>query len=104
MRRIGLTLLVAFLTLTTTYCFLPTAQAGKVKYWHHHAPAQYDKAQFKQAVITSEGTLKLSRQLKPLAALDATHVWDIVEDKDGNLYVATGAEGKVYKVATDGKA
>jgi hypothetical protein len=93
-----------FLPLLLALAILPIAQAGKVKVWHHHAPAQYDKAQFKQAVITSEGTLKLSRQLKPLAALDATHVWDIVEDKDGNLYVATGAEGKVYKVAPDGKA
>ena len=44
-------------------------------------PAHYDKAQLKQAVVSSEGALRLSRQLKPLADLDATHVWDVVEDK-----------------------
>ena len=72
--------------------------------WHQHTPAHYDKAQFKQAVVSSEGAPRLSRQLKPLAGLDATHVWDIVEDQDGNLFVATGDEGKIYKVTPDGKA
>jgi hypothetical protein len=77
--------------------------AGKVKVWDHHAPAHYDKAQFKQAVVSSEGTLRLSRRLRPLADLDAAHVWDVVEDRAGNLFVATGDDGKLFKVAPDGK-
>jgi hypothetical protein len=77
-------------------------QAAKVKVWHHHSPSHHDKAQCKQAVVTNEGALRLSRQVKPLATLDATHVWDIVEDRHGNLFVATGDEGKIYKVAPDG--
>src|SRR5207244_3377453 len=51
----------------------------------------------------SEGTLRLSRRLKPLAGIDAAHVWDVVEDGAGNLLVATGDEGKLYRVTTDGK-
>jgi hypothetical protein len=78
-------------------------QAAKVKVWHHHSPNHHDKSSFKNAVISNEGTLRLSRQLKLLADLDATHVWDVVEDKHGNLFVATGDEGKLYKVASDGK-
>ena len=39
--------------------------AAKVKVWHQHAPAQYDKAQLKQTVVSSEGALRLSRQLRP---------------------------------------
>src|SRR5215469_10896001 len=77
--------------------------AAKVKVWHQHAPGQYDKAQLKQTVVSSEGALRLSRQLRPLAGLDASHVWDVVEDRDGNLYVATGNEGKIYKVPPQGK-
>lgn len=79
------------------------APAAKVKVWHHHAPGHYDKAQFKQAVVSNEGSLRLARQLKPLTGLDATHVWNIVEDKDGNLYVATGEDGRIYKVSTSGE-
>jgi sugar lactone lactonase YvrE len=83
---------------------LPAAvHAAKVKVWHHNSPTHYDKAQLKQAVISNEGALRLSHQLKPLAGLQATHVWDVVEDKDGNLFVATGDEGKLYKVTPEGK-
>src|SRR5690349_5050691 len=77
--------------------------AAKVKVWHQHTPAQYEKAQLRQAVVSSEGTLRLSRQLRPLAGLDASHVWDMVEDRAGNLYVATGNEGKIYKVPVEGR-
>src|SRR5438552_7351673 len=84
--------------------FVPAAaQAAKVKVWHHSTPAHFEKARLKHAVISSEGSLRLSRQLKPLATLEATHVWDVVEDKAGNLFAATGDEGKIYKVTPDGK-
>ena len=98
MVRISLSALVALLLAA------PLCPAGKVKVWHHGASSHYGKAQFKGAVVTSEGTLRLSRRLKPLAELDATHVWDVVEDKQGNLIVATGDEGKIYRLAPDGKA
>jgi hypothetical protein len=90
-------------TAAVVLCFPSPAPAAKVKVWHHCTPGPYEKAQLKHAVISSEGALRLSRQLKPLAALDATHVWDVVEDREGNLFVATGDEGKLYKVTPDGK-
>jgi hypothetical protein len=80
------------------------ALAGKVKVWTASTASGYDKAVFKQAVVSNEGALRLSRQLKPLPGVDAAQVWDVAEDKDGNLYVATGGEGKLYKVTPDGKA
>jgi hypothetical protein len=81
----------------------PDCRAAKVKVWHQHAPADYARARLRQAVVSNEGTLRLSRQLRPLADLDATHVWDLAEDGDGNLFAATGDEGKVFKVTPDGK-
>jgi hypothetical protein len=78
--------------------------AAKVKVWYQHTPAQYDTAQLKQVVLSNEGVVRLSRQLRPLAGLDAAHVWDVVEDREGNLFVATGDEGKIYKVSPEGKA
>lgn len=80
-----------------------TAFAAKVKVWYHQKPEHHDKADLKQVVITSEGTLKLARRLKPLADLKAMHVWDMVEDKNGNLFVATGDEGKIFKVTPGGE-
>jgi hypothetical protein len=79
------------------------ARAGKVKVWHHDRSEHFDKAQFKQTVVTNEGAIRLSRQLQPLASLDVAHVWDVVEDKQGNLFVATGNEGKIFLVTPEGK-
>jgi hypothetical protein len=79
------------------------SDAAKIKVWQHNTQSQFDKAQFKQAVVSSEGTLRLSKQTKSLANLQANHVWDIVEDKAGNLIAATGTEGKIFKVDPDGK-
>ena len=81
----ALWLLAVALVLPASYCPLPTASAAKVKVWHHYAPSHYEKAQLKQAVVSNEGALRLAHQLKPLTGLDATHVWNVVEDKDGNL-------------------
>jgi hypothetical protein len=83
---------------------MPGSVAARVKVWHHHSPGHFDKAQFKNTVVTSEGALQLARELKPLAHLDVMHVWDVVEDKHGNLFVATGDEGKIYKITPGGKA
>jgi hypothetical protein len=91
---------VATLSLVTHW--QQTARAAKVKVWQQHTPAHFEKAQFNQAVVSSEGALRLSRRLKPLADIHAAHVWDVVEDAAGNLLVATGDEGKIYKVAPDG--
>src|SRR5438270_13676274 len=78
------------------------AAAGKVKVWQAHAPADYDRATLRGAVVSSEGAVRLSRRLKPLPGLEAEHVWDVTEDKVGNLYAATGDEGKVYKITPAG--
>src|SRR5712692_1883829 len=99
MARLSLPLLILLFALP-----VPRCEAAKVKVWHHHEKAHFDKAQLRQVVISSEGVLRLSRQLRPLAGLEATHVWDLVEDRDGNLFAATGDEGRIYKLAPDGKA
>jgi hypothetical protein len=93
----------ALLTPVVFLMLCSSGQAAKVKVWHHHSQSHYEKAKFKNMVVTSEGALRLSRQLKPFAGLDATHVWDVVEDKQGHLIVATGDAGKIYKVNPEGK-
>ncbi|MBI2805461.1 MAG: hypothetical protein HYX68_10835 [Planctomycetes bacterium] len=80
------------------------ALAAKVKVWAPHQQSNFDKAKFTEAVVTSEGVLRLSRQVKPLAAIDAANVWDLVEDAKGNVYAASGDEGKLFKITPEGKA
>src|SRR5881227_2644976 len=87
---------LAGLALTTA------SDAAKIKVWHQYTQAQFEKAKFHDAVISNEGVIRLSRQLKPLANLAAAHVWSVVEDKQGVLYAATGDEGKLWRVTAEG--
>jgi hypothetical protein len=79
------------------------APAAKVKVWQHNEPAQFENAQFHKAVISDHGVIRLARELKQLADVKSLHVWDLIEDKNGNLFVATGVEGKLFKLSPEGK-
>lgn len=90
--------------ITVALLFPALVVAGKVKTVTASAPAHFDKAQLQQVVVSSEGTVRLARAVKPLGAeIDASRIWDVVEDAAGNLFVATGDEGKIFKIAADGK-
>jgi sugar lactone lactonase YvrE len=91
-----------FWSLVVFLCTAASGEAAKVKVWHHHGQSSYDKAKFNRAVISSEGVLTLSRQLKPLANPSASNVWALAESTAGVLYAATGDEGKIYRVDADG--
>jgi hypothetical protein len=97
MQRSLATLLVFVLLPTSAWC-------GKVKVWNHHQPAHYDKAELKSVVVGSDGSLRLGRQVRPLDGIAADHVWAVVEDSNRNLFVATGNEGKVFKLTPDGQS
>ena len=89
--------LLAVALVITVYSTVP-AEAAKVKVWHQHTAASFDKAKFSKAVVSSDGVISLSRQLKPLANPGVSNVWALAESKDGVLYAATGDDGKVFRV------
>src|SRR5580704_10760171 len=81
------------------------AFASKLKTWHVETHAQYADARFENTVVSDRGAVRLARLLHPLAStkIDAAQIWDMVEDKDGNLYLATGGDGKLLKVTPAGE-
>jgi hypothetical protein len=98
-RLLGIVVLAFLLALPS----VRQAEAARVKMWHHHRPADQERAQRKGVVQGDSGAVRLSRQLSPLAKPDCTHVWSVVGDAAGTLYAATGEEGKVFKVTPAGK-
>ncbi len=83
----------------------PAAFAGKLKTWHVQGQSAYADAHFENAVIGSQGSIRLAQSLSPLAGakFEAGQVWDMVEDREGGLYVATGGDGKLLKISPAGE-
>ncbi|HUO16616.1 MAG TPA: hypothetical protein VMX38_16635 [Verrucomicrobiae bacterium] len=54
--------------------------------------------------IRSTGGLELAPSFKQLYATPSTYIWAIAADDAGNVYAATGAPARVYRITPDGKA
>jgi WD40 repeat protein len=54
--------------------------------------------------IRSQGGLELAPAFKQLYATPSTYIWAIAADDAGNIYAATGAPARVYRITPDGKA
>ena len=54
--------------------------------------------------IRSVGGLELAPAFKLLYATPSTYIWAVAADDAGNVYAATGAPARVYRITPDGKA
>src|SRR5205814_5445898 len=54
--------------------------------------------------IRSVGGLELAPAFKPFYATPSTYIWAIAADDAGNVYAASGAPARVYRITPDGKA
>ncbi len=53
--------------------------------------------------IRSSGGLELAPAFKALCATPSTYIWAIVADDAGNVYAATGAPARVYRITPTGQ-
>jgi hypothetical protein len=90
---------LSFTTLVLLTASLP-ARAAKLKTWHAQGQTAFAGAHFENMVIGNQGTIQLAHLLKPLVPgkIDAGQIWDLLEDHDGRLIVATGGDGKLLRV------
>ncbi|GHB96993.1 hypothetical protein [Cerasicoccus arenae] len=49
--------------------------------------------------LDNQGTLRAGPELEEIVVLDDANIWAAVADADGNLYLGTGNDGVVYKLA-----
>ncbi|MBU1077703.1 MAG: hypothetical protein KKH98_10445, partial [Spirochaetes bacterium] len=64
---------------------------------------EFNKGKLIGVKLSEEGLLTLAPQFKKLEELDDMFIWDIKEDSKGNIYVATGNDGLIYKISSGGK-
>ena len=76
-----------------------TAAAVKTSLWEQQQQEEFEAGTPKNLSLTSRGDVMLAPKIEGFTKLKENQVWALVEDSAGNLYAATGNEGKIYKIS-----
>ena len=101
MKRMGAGTLLS-VTLALLSIGSSSGSGGEVKTWRQESASDFDAGRLTRLVITNEGRVKLSRQVRSLAEVGADQVWTLAPDSKGNLYAVTGGPGLLLRIAADG--
>jgi hypothetical protein len=80
------------------------ALAEGTRTWEQSKFEELTKGTATGVAIRSAGGLELAPAFKMLYATPSTYIWAIASDDAGNIYAATGAPARVYRITPDGKA
>ncbi len=73
--------------------------AVKTSLWEQEQQSDFEAGTSKNLSLTSQGAVMLAPKIEGFTKLKETQVWAVAEDSAGNLYAATGNEGKIYKIS-----
>jgi sugar lactone lactonase YvrE len=80
------------------------AAAQGTRIWKQSSYEDFERGTTRGVAVSSTGRLTLAPAFKAIYTSPSTFIWSIASDKDGNVYAATGAPARVYRIAPDGKA
>src|ERR1700682_2241557 len=81
----------------------PIARAGQPIIWETSSRAELLKGDSHGVSITDSGVLMLAPQFTQLFNTDQPYVWSTAVDGQGNVFLGTGHDGRIYRVSPDGK-
>jgi hypothetical protein len=76
--------------------------AGQPIIWETGSRAELLKGESHGVSITDTGVLMLAPQFKQLFNTEQPYVWSTAVDGRGNIYLGTGHDGRIFRVAADG--
>jgi sugar lactone lactonase YvrE len=80
------------------------AAAEGTRIWKQSSYEDFERGTTRGVAISSTGHLALAPAFKAIYTSPSTFIWSIASDKEGNVYAATGAPARVYRIAPDGKS
>ena len=95
-------LLVASLFVLTVLITLGVAEGTRS--WEQRKFDDFEKGTARGVAIRSDGALELAPSFKAIYTTPSTYIWSIAADAQGNVYAATGAPGRVYRITPQGQA
>lgn len=81
-----------------------TALADGTRSWEQSKFEELIRGTPTGIAIRSAGGLELAPSFKLLYGTPSTYIWAIAADDVGNVYAATGAPARVYRITPDGKS
>ena len=82
---------------------LPAALAEGTRTWEQSKFDDLTKGTATGVALRSSGGLELAPAFKLLYATPSTYIWAIASDDAGNVYAATGAPARVYRITPGGQ-
>src|ERR1700730_17736058 len=82
---------------------VPTAFAEGTRTWEQSKFDELIKGTATGVAIRSSGGLELAPAFTTLCATPSTYIWAIVADDAGNVYAATGAAARGYRITPTGQ-
>src|SRR5712691_7760066 len=72
--------------------------------WEQSKFDELTKGTASGVAIRSLGGIELAPAFKAITTTPSTYIWSIAADQSGNLYAATGAPARVYRITPDGQS
>src|SRR5882672_3666847 len=100
-RRFGSIHPVASLLLLLSLLF--TVHAGQPLVWETSSRAEFLKGDARGVSISDTGVLMLAPKLTEVFNTQQSYIWSSAVDSQGNVFLGTGHDGRIYRVSADGK-
>ena len=77
--------------------------AGQPIIWEISSRAELLKGESRGVSVTDTGALMLAPQFTQLFNTEQPYVWSTAADAQGNVFLGTGHDGRIYRVGPDGR-
>jgi hypothetical protein len=84
-------------------CAAPPARAGGPVVWETNSREELLKGEARGVSVTDTGALMLAPRFAQLFDTEQAYIWSTAADERGNVYLGTGHDGRIFRVAADGK-
>jgi hypothetical protein len=81
----------------------PATYSGQPVIWQTNSRAELLKGDARGVSISDTGVLMLAPNLTEIFNTEQAFVWSSAVDNQGNVYLGTGHDGKIYRVSSDGR-
>jgi hypothetical protein len=81
----------------------PTTYSGQPIIWETGGRAELLKGDARGVSISDTGVLMLAPRLTEVFNTEQAFVWSSAVDAQGNVYLGTGHDGKIYRVSSEGR-